>query len=70
MGNKLTFEPPIGTPLGDCYQHVSKLVTKNKILKIALENLLTMEEYKQTRGEESKMHSKVVLQAKIILKTI
>lgn len=71
MSNLLNFNPPEGTPLGDCQAQLEDLKKRKLALKIALKNLVVMEELKVVRGEEEKFketYKTILTQAKIVLK--
>ena len=70
MSSTLNFEPPEGTPLGDCLVQVDDLRKKKNALKQALRNLLVIEEYKKIRGEDEKylkLQPKLLAQARSTL---
>jgi len=73
MDELLFFEPPEDTPLGGCYAQLKDSRKRTKVFKVALENLVAMEELREIRGGEEdfqKTFSQVLEQAKFILKTI
>lgn len=66
----LKFEPPEGTPLGDCNKRARELDEKRIALKMALRNMVDMEEYRKVRGEDErflKLYPRILADAKMVL---
>ena len=70
MGDMLKFDPPEGSPIAAYTKQVDGLRRRNKMLRVALKNLLDMEEFRRIQGKESELHSGIILQAKSILELI
>ena len=73
MDDILIFNPPEDTPLGGCYAELKQERKKKEVFKIALINLIAVEELRVLRDEDESFQqtfSQVLEQAKHILKTI